>query len=66
MTRSIRTVRPDEALDKASDNGADEDAIECERDAFDRLQTKLREAFAAADSSYQPLTAAEVIARNTV
>lgn len=32
--------------------------------AFERLKAELTKAFAAPDSSYQPLTAADVIARN--
>lgn len=32
--------------------------------AFDRLQAELAHAFAAPESTYQPLTAADVIARN--
>ena len=35
-----------------------------EREAFDRLKAELTHAFAAPESSYQPLTAAKVIARN--
>lgn len=35
-----------------------------EGQAFDRLKAELTYAFAAPESSYQPLTAAEVIARN--
>jgi len=35
-----------------------------EREAFDRLRTELTHAFAAPEASYQPLTAADVIARN--
>jgi antitoxin ParD1/3/4 len=35
-----------------------------EREAFDRLKTKLAHAYAAPESSYQPLTAEDVIARN--
>ncbi|MBA5777053.1 addiction module antitoxin [Stappia sp. F7233] len=35
-----------------------------EGQAFDRLKTELTRAFAAPESSYQPLTATEVIARN--
>jgi antitoxin ParD1/3/4 len=35
-----------------------------EREAFDRLKAELTRAFAAPESSYHPLTAAEVIARN--
>lgn len=35
-----------------------------ETEAFERLKAELAHAFAAPESSYQPLTAAEVIARN--
>jgi len=35
-----------------------------EREAFDRLKTELTHAYAAPESSYLPLTAADVIARN--
>ncbi len=35
-----------------------------EREALDRLKAELAQAFAAPDSSYKPLTAAEVITRN--
>ena len=35
-----------------------------EQEAFDRLKAELAHAFAAPESSYTPLTAAEVIARN--
>lgn len=37
-----------------------------EREAFGRLKAELTHAFAAPDSAYHPLTAAEVIARNKV
>lgn len=40
------------------------DKESAEREAFDRLKVELTHAFAAPDSSYQPLNAAEVIARN--
>jgi antitoxin ParD1/3/4 len=40
------------------------DKERAEQGAFDRLKAELTHAFAAPDSSYQPLTAAEVIARN--
>lgn len=40
------------------------DKERAERQALDRLKTELRHAFAAPESSYKPLTAAEVIARN--
>ncbi|HMO48043.1 MAG TPA: addiction module antitoxin [Rubrivivax sp.] len=35
-----------------------------EQDAFARLEAELAHAFAAPDSSYRPLTAAQVIARS--
>ena len=37
-----------------------------EKEAFDRLKAELNHAFAAPESSYQPLTAAEVVARNRI
>ena len=37
-----------------------------EKEAFDRLKTELAHAYAAPESSYQPLTAADVIARNRI
>ena len=40
------------------------DKERAEQESFDRLKTELTHAFAAPDSSFQPLTAAEVIARN--
>ena len=40
----------------------DKDRID--REVFDRLKAELTQAFAAPESSYQPLTSAEVIARN--
>lgn len=35
-----------------------------EQAAFERLQAELARGFAAPDSSYEPLTAADIIARN--
>ena len=35
-----------------------------EQEAFERLKAELAHAFAAPESSYRPLTAADVIARN--
>lgn len=35
-----------------------------EAEAFERLKTELAHAYAAPESSYKPLTAADVIARN--
>jgi len=40
------------------------DKERAEAEAFNRLKAELAHAFAAPDESYQPLTAAEVIARN--
>ena len=37
-----------------------------EREAFERLKAELTRAFAAPDSSYHPLSASDVIARNRV
>jgi len=41
------------------------DKQRAEQEAFDRLKAELTRAFAAPDSAYHPLTAAEVITRNT-
>jgi putative addiction module CopG family antidote len=40
------------------------DKERADHQAFDRLKAELNRAFTAPDESYQPLTAAEVIARN--
>jgi putative addiction module CopG family antidote len=40
------------------------DMQRAEQQAFERLRAELAQAFAAPESAYQPLTAAEVIARN--
>lgn len=40
------------------------DKERAEAEAFGRLSAELTHAFAASEDSYQPLTAAEVIARN--
>ena len=40
------------------------DKERAEAEAFGRLEAELTHAFAAPEDSYQPLTAAEVIARN--
>ena len=40
------------------------DKERAEQEAFDRLKAELTHAFAAPESTYHPLTAAEVIARN--
>lgn len=40
------------------------DKERAEKEAFDRLKAELAHAFASPESSYKPLTADEVIARN--
>lgn len=40
------------------------DKERAEKEAFDWLKAELARAFAAPESAYKPLTAAEVIARN--
>lgn len=40
------------------------DKARADKAAFDRLKAELQRAFDAPESSYQPLSAAEVIARN--
>lgn len=40
------------------------DKERAEAEVFDRLKTELTHAFAAPESSYRPLTAADIIARN--
>lgn len=41
-----------------------QDKARVEREAFDRLKAELNAAFAAADDSFGPLSASDVIARN--
>lgn len=40
------------------------DKARAEQEAFDRLKAELTQAYAAPESSYKPMTAANVIARN--
>lgn len=40
------------------------DKARVEREAFERLKAELAQAYAAPESAYKPLTAADVIARN--
>ncbi len=42
------------------------DSERAERETFDRLKAELVQAFAAPDSSYEPLTSAQVIRRNPI
>ena len=60
-------VRQDGAYENVSEYMRDlirRDMERKEQQAFDRLKAKLAHAFAAAETSYRPLTAADVIARN--
>lgn len=76
MTVRLSGVLSDFVAANVSETGSYENVSEYIRDlirrdkervegqAFDRLKAELTHAFAAPESSYQPLTAAEVIARN--
>ena len=78
MTRTMAmTVRlSDSVAANVGENGSYENVSEyirdlirrdkerAEREAFARLKAELVHAYAAPESSYQPLTAADVIARN--
>lgn len=60
MIRSgTRTSKPNRPLDPKQ--GVDQRA---ESKAFHRLKAELEQCFAAPDSAYRPMTAADVIARN--
>lgn len=76
MTVRVSGALSEFVADNVGENGAYENVSEYIRDlirrdreraeseAFERLKAELTQAFAAPDSSYLPLTAAEVIARN--
>ena len=76
MTVRVSGALSEFVADNVGENGAYENVSEyirdlirrdrdrAEREAFDRLKAELTQAFAAPDSAYLPLTAAEVIARN--
>ena len=76
MTVRIGSTLSEFVAGKVGDDGPYENVSEYVRDlirrdkergeseAFERLKAELTHAFAAPDSSYRPLTAAEVIARN--
>ena len=78
MTVRLNETLSDFVAANVSDQGAYENVSEYVRDlirrdkeraeqqSFDRLKAELAHAFAAPESSYKPLTAAEVIARNKV
>ena len=77
-TMTVRLSGPlsDFVAAKVGENGAYEnvseyirdlirrDCARAEKEAFDRLKTELAHAFATPDSSYELLTATQVIARN--
>jgi putative addiction module CopG family antidote len=76
MTVRLNETLSDFVAANVGDQGAYENVSEYVRDlirrdreraeqkAFDRLKAELAHAFAAPESTYKPLTAAEVIARN--
>jgi putative addiction module CopG family antidote len=76
MTVRINETLSDFVAQNVGEHGTYENVSEYIRDlirrdkervdleAFDRLKTELVHAFAEPESSYRPLTAAEVIARN--
>jgi Arc/MetJ-type ribon-helix-helix transcriptional regulator len=76
LTVRVSGALSDHVAENVGENGAYENVSEYIRDlirrdkerteqaAFDRLRSELVHAFAAPESTYQPLTAAEVIARN--
>lgn len=76
MTVRVSGALSEFVADNVGENGAYENVSEyirdlirrdrdrVEREVFDRLKAELTQAFAAPDSAYLPLTAAEVIARN--
>lgn len=78
MTVRLSGVLAEHVSANVGDDGAYENVSEYVRDlirrdkerneaeAFDRLKAELTRAFAAPESSYKPLSAADVIARNRV
>ncbi len=78
MTVRLKGSLSDFVADNVGEYGAYDNVSEYVRDlirrdkeraeaqAFDRLKAELSHAFAAPESSYQPLSAAEVIERNKV
>ena len=76
MTVRLSGTLSDFVAANVGENGAYENVSEYIRDlirrdkermeaqAFDRLKVELEHAFSVPDSSYEPLTAAKVIARN--
>lgn len=76
MTVRLSNALSDFVAENVGENGSYENVSEyvrdlirrdkerVERDAFERLKAELKHAFAAPESSYGRLTAAEVIARN--
>lgn len=77
MTVRLNATLSDFVAANVSEHGAYENVSEYMRDlirrdmerkeqaAFERLKAELTHAFAAPESAYQPLTAADVVARNT-
>lgn len=62
-----KILSPGGAYDNVSEYMRDlirRDKARAEQEAFDRLKAELKQAYAAPESSYKPMTAADVIARN--
>jgi putative addiction module CopG family antidote len=76
MTVRLGGALSDFVAENVGENGAYENVSEyirdlirrdkarAEEEAFERLKVELQHAFSAPETSYTPLTAAEVIARN--
>jgi antitoxin ParD1/3/4 len=76
MTVRLSGVLSEFVAENVGENGAYENVSEyirdlirrdkerIERESFDRLKAELTHAFAAPETSFKPLTAADVIARN--
>lgn len=76
MTVRLSGALSDFVASNVDENGAYENISEyirdlirrdkqrAEQEAFDRLKAELAQAFAAPETSYKPLSAADVIARN--
>jgi antitoxin ParD1/3/4 len=76
MTVRVGGVLAEFVASNVGENGRYEDVSEyirdlirrdkerVEQEAFERLKAELQHAFAAADDTFEPLTAADVIARN--
>lgn len=64
VTASVGEDGVDESANEYLQDLIRHDKERIEREAFERLKAELAHAFVAPESSYQPLTAVDVIARN--